>query len=283
MTEKLDSRRVPFRDDLAAAHLRGRVASARFVDGEIHHVVAGRVAMWGKPDAGTPFISELVAGEGFTVYEDRDGWVWGQCGTDGYVGWTRAEALAEGPADPATHIVAALRSFVYDAPTMKRPPEDALPMAARVALSGEEENGFLRRSDGGWVFAGHLRPLGWRESDPVATAERLMGVPYLWGGRTPWGLDCSGLTQLALACAGIAAPRDSDMQRDEVGALMSRDGSGHTFRRGDLVFFPGHVGLMRNETALIHATAASMAVTVEPLPDVAARAGGILAVRRIPE
>lgn len=280
MTAPLDPRRHPVRPDIAAAHLRGRVEADRFVEGEPHRVTAGRATLRGAPDAAARQTSELLYGESFTVYDRLGDWAWGQCGTDGYVGWTPAAALAIGePAEP-THTVRDLRAFRFPEPDLKTHPLDALPLGARVAV-GEEANGFRRLAEGGWIFGAHLAPLGWVEPDPVATAERLLGVPYYWGGRTPWGIDCSGLAQLCFACAGHALPRDSDMQRAEAGELLSKDGEGVSYTRGDLVFFPGHVGLMVDGERLIHATAHSMTVTVEPLADVAARGGGILAVRRV--
>jgi cell wall-associated NlpC family hydrolase len=200
------------------------------------------------------------------------------------VGWVREDALRPGTIDP-THIVTDLRGFVFPEPDLKGVPLDALPLGARVAVVGEAK-GYLELAGGGWIYARHLAPLGWVEPDPVRTAERLLGVPYLWGGRSTWGIDCSGLAQLALACAGIPCPRDSDMQREEVGELISCDGRDCDYRRGDLVYFPGHVGLMLDGTRLLHATAFTMTVTVEPLADVVlrvdpTRAGGILAVRRV--
>jgi cell wall-associated NlpC family hydrolase len=280
MSAALDRRRNPIRDDLAAVRFRGAVDAPRYAEGEVFHVAEGRATMWGTPDTGTAPVSEVRFGEGFTVYEHRGEWAWGQNETDGYVGWIHADVLAEGPASKPTHVVADLRAFRFSGPSLKLPPEDALSLGTQVAVEGEER-GYARLSSGGWVYARHLKPLGWTEPDPVATAERLLGTPYLWGGRSPWGCDCSGLTQLALDCAGIAAPRDSDMQRGEVGTMISADGLNVTFRRGDLVFFPGHVGLMRDERTLIHATAFTMTVTLEPVEDVALRAAGISAVRRL--
>lgn len=280
MTSGPDRRRNPIRDDLAAARFRGVVDTPRYVDGEVFHVTVGRAPLRGTPDPEASFVSEVRFGEGFTVYDRKGDWVWGQNETDGYIGWTLGSALVEGPADKPTHVVADLRAFLFHGPSLKLPPLDALPLGARVAVA-HEERGYAQLADGAWVYARHLKPLGWAETDPVATAERLLGVPYLWGGRTSWGVDCSGLTQLALDCAGVAAPRDSDMQRDELGTLISSDGFGCDYRRGDLVFFPGHVGMMQDSRTLIHATAYTMTVTTEPVVDVALRAAGIQAVRRL--
>lgn len=279
MSAPLDPRRHPYRPDLAAAHLRGRVEAERFVDGVPHRVRTGVAGLRGEPDAAARHTSQVLFGETFTVYETRDGWSWGQCATDGYVGWVRGQSLARDVQAP-THVVAAVRSFLFPEPDLKTPPRDAIPMGAPVTVL-REVNGYAELAGGGWLFARHLCAPDVREPDPVATAERLLGVPYLWGGRTPLGIDCSGLAQLALLRAGIPCPRDSDMQRDEVGARISDDGTGVAYRRGDLVFFPGHVGLMLDGGHLLHATAYTMTVTVEPLADVAARAGGITAVRRL--
>lgn len=282
MSAQPDPRRHAYRPDLAAAGLRGVVDAGRFVEGTPHRVVAGRAPLRGEPAAEARQASELIHGDGFIVYDRRDGWLWGQSEVDGYVGWIEAAALRAGAPTAATHVVADLRGFLFPAPDLKTPPLDALPLGARCTAV-EERAGYARLADGGWVHTAHLRPPEHRVGDPLATAERLLGVPYLWGGGTPWGIDCSGLVQLALRLAGLDCPRDSDMQREELGLLLVRDRVPVDCRRGDLVFFPGHVGIMRDATHLLHATAFTMTVTVEPLDEVAARAGGVLAVRRLPE
>lgn len=274
-----DPRRHPHRADLAAAHLKGTVEADRFVEGVPHRVRSGVAGLRGEPDAKARHTSQLLFGETFTVYDTKDGWSWGQCGTDGYVGWTRTQSLSPELFDP-THVVTAVRSFLFPEPDLKTPPRDAIPLGAPVAVL-RTVNGYCELAGGGWLYGRHLSTPDALEPDPVATAERLLGVPYLWGGRTPLGIDCSGLAQLALLRAGIPCPRDSDMQRDEVGALLSADGAGMAYRRGDLVFFPGHVGLMLDGERLLHATAYTMTVVIEPLHEVAARAGGISAVRRL--
>lgn len=284
----LDPRRHPYRPDLAAAALKGRVTAGRFVEGVPRQVRVGAAGVANTPDAAASRTTELLYGEVFTVYDtvadsgtgtDTGGWAWGQNATDGYVGWVRAAALAADPVAP-THTVGALRSFIYPLPDMKTPPVDALSLTTPVTVVGEER-GFKALARGGWIFARHLAPLGTTGGAPVATARRLLGVPYLWGGRTSLGIDCSGLVQIALAHAGIPAPRDSDMQRAELGTLIAETGCGVAFEPNDLVFFPGHVGIMIDGDSLIHATALTMAVTIEPLSAVAERAGGILAVRRL--
>jgi len=279
MTGAPDPRRHPHRADLAAAHLKGIVEADRFVEGVPHRVRSGVAGLRGEPDAKARHTSQLLFGETFNVYDTRDGWSWGQCGTDGYVGWTRTQSLSSELFAP-THVVTAVRSFLFPEPDLKTPPRDAIPLGAPVTVL-RTVNGYCELAGGGWLYGKHLSTPDALEPDTVATAERLLGVPYLWGGRTPLGIDCSGLAQLALLRAGIPCPRDSDMQRDEVGTLLSADGAGVAYRRGDLVFFPGHVGLMLDGERLLHATAHTMTVTIEPLDDVAARAGGISAVRRL--
>ncbi|MFC7333799.1 NlpC/P60 family protein [Rhodocista pekingensis] len=284
----LDPRIHPWRADLAAAHLKGSVTAERFVEGVPCQIRTGFAALTETPDFDGRQSSQLLFGEVFTVYEERDGWVWGQNGTDGYVGYLRLEALDAEVRTP-THTVTALRSYVYPEPDLKTPPLDLLSLESRLSVTGQsgggrgQQAGWLELATGGWIFAGHAAALPAPPADPVDTALRLLGTPYLWGGRTSLGLDCSALVQLALAAAGLPCPRDSDMQAASVGTLVSPDGRGHAFHRGDLVFFPGHVGIMADADDLIHANAFHMEAVREPLAAVLARAGdkGITAVRRL--
>ncbi|ACI99719.1 C40 family peptidase [Rhodospirillum centenum] len=281
-----DPRIHPWRPDLAAAHLKGRVTAERFVEGVPCQIRTGFAALTETPDFDARQSSQLLFGEVFTVYEERDGWVWGQNGTDGYVGYLRLEALDAEVRTP-THTVTALRSYVYPEPDLKTPPLDLLSLGSQLSVTGQsgggQQGGWLELATGGWIFAGHASPLSAPPADPVDTALRFLGTPYLWGGRTSLGLDCSALVQLALATAGLPCPRDSDLQAASVGALVSADGHGHAFRRGDLVFFPGHVGIMADADDLIHANAFHMEGVRESLAAVLARAGdkGITAVRRL--
>ncbi|HRJ61483.1 MAG TPA: NlpC/P60 family protein [Azospirillaceae bacterium] len=280
---QLDRRRHPFRPDLAALSLQGRVAAERYVVGERHVVVAGRAPLRAEPDPARPLDSELLFGESFDVYDRRDGWAWGQCGTDGYVGWVPAAALAPAANAVPTHMLAARYSFLFPAPDIKAPVLDTLPMGAQLTVVADHGR-FLELAEGrGFVFAGHAVPLAeWGAApDPVVVAESLLGVPYLWGGRSPLGIDCSGLVQLCLAAAGVSAPRDSDMQREELGERV--EGAP---RRGDIACFPGHVALMRDDSHVVHATAHHLSVCIEPLDAVSRRADptwakGLLCFRRI--
>jgi cell wall-associated NlpC family hydrolase len=288
-----DRRRHPWRPDIAAAGLEGRVPSLRFsagVPGQVRH---GSTSLRTAPDDQAEQASQLLYGEAVTVYDQAEGWAWVQNHSDGYVGYVRAAALDPRVTAPS-HRVRALGSFVLPRPELRAPARDRLSLGAPVTVTGED-NGYARLACGGWVFARDLAPLTETEPDLAATALRLLGVPYLWGGRTSLGLDCSALVQLALAAAGIAAPRDSDMQRTETGQPLPVSAEGAAgagaggdggFRRGDLVFFPGHVGIMLDRDTLVHATAFVMAVTVEPLAAVIARTdpsrgGGLLAARRL--
>jgi cell wall-associated NlpC family hydrolase len=228
-----------------------------------------------------PLDTEALKGERITIYDSNaEGFSWGQLAADDYVGWLPSNALA--PAGPApTHKVAALRTFAFPGPSIKLPPLEALPLGATLAVVRVTDRMAVTAS-GGFVPALHLRPVGEYVQDFVAVAERFLGVPYLWGGKTALGLDCSGLVQVALQACGIACPRDSDMQERALGAVV---GDRAAPERGDLIFWKGHVAIVRDRDTMIHANAYHMAVAIEPIAEAVARisaAGSeVTAIKRI--
>ena len=229
-----------------------------------HGCLAARVALRAAPSAEARAVSELLRGETFAVVEASGDWAWGFARADHYVGYVPVAAL--GPVIAATHIVSAPAALAFAQADIKAPPAERLPMGVRVAALSED-GPFIGAAEG-FIHRRHLAPIETREADPVAVAERLVGAPYLWGGRSGDGVDCSGLVQLALARAGIAAPRDADQQQAALGEPLAE---GAPLARGDLVFWPGHVGLMADAERLVHANAHWMMVTIEPLADVIAR------------
>ncbi len=270
-SDQPDPRLNAYRPDLADRRLAGCVEAERFVEGEDRCVVAASAPIRRAPRHDAALDTEALRGETVRVFEETaEGWAWGQLKTDGYVGWLPAAALGElGPVQ--THQVAALRSFAFPGPDIKLPPVMALSLGARLALVAEK--GALAETDAGFVPMRHLAPLDAREADWVGVAERFVGTPYLWGGRTSLGLDCSGLIQLALAACGIACPRDSDMQAGSAGRLLDhRDPS--RLARGDMLFWAGHVGFYAGGGRLLHANAHFMATVIEPLAEALERMAG---------
>jgi cell wall-associated NlpC family hydrolase len=275
-----DPRMTPARSDLAARYLEGKVAAARFVDGEVREVVEPQVAVRRAPSLDAPLDTEALMGERVTVFEtDEEGWAWGQLDADRYVGFMPANGLAP-PGPASTHRVAALRTLVFPGPSIKLPPLAALSLGARLAVVRHDDR-FAVTAPGGYVPTRHLAPIDSRETDFVAVAERFIGVPYLWGGKTSLGLDCSGLVQVALAACGLSCPRDSDMQEAALGAAIA----GGPTRRGDLMFWKGHVAIVRDEASLVHANSFHMAVAIEPiaaaLPRIRATDGEVTSIRRL--
>jgi hypothetical protein len=271
-----DPRTNAYRPDLAAAHFEGVVQAERFIEGVPCQLRTGFATVKAAPDFEARQTTQALFGETVTVYEEHDGWVWGQIETDGYVGYLRLDTLWGETPEP-THRVSAIRTFLFPEPDLKSPTLDVLSLTSRVAVAGEK-NGFAELEQGGWVFMKHLAGLGDVAPDYVATARKLTGVPYLWGGKTSMGLDCSGLVQVALDAAGLSVPRDSDQQAKSIGEAVADTSE---LRRGDIVFFPGHVGIMTGPDLLLHANAFHMMVTEEPLAEVAARGAQITGVRRL--
>lgn len=290
MTE-LDPRLNAYRPDLAASTLRGRVESTRFVEGRAAQVACGAADLRRRPEAGAPLDTQLLFGEVVTVYEETDGWAWVQNATDSYVGYVEAACLRDGPAaGPPSHFLKVLRSFIYPEPDPKSRPLDVLSLMTPLRLLGARgrySEIALPGGGSGWVYTAHLAEMGETAPDFVATALTLLGVPYLWGGRSSLGLDCSALIQLCLARAGIACPRDTYVQERELGEAISWQAGTSRLRRGDLVFFPGHVAIVLDDTDVVHTNAGAMLTAIEPLADlikrVEAETGGrgITSVRRI--
>ena len=279
----LDPRLTPARGDLAAKHLEGKVKADRFVTGEEFEVIDAVAPLREAPKADAMLSTQALKGERVTVYDrNGEGWAWGQLQGDGYVGWLPDAALAR-PVAVATHKVSAIRTFAFPGPSIKLPPAETLVMGSKLTIAREEGPFAVTRE--GWHVPGvHVAPLDARESDFVAVAERFVGTPYLWGGKSSFGIDCSGLLQVSLNAAGLGCPRDSDLQQQAIGHLLGLAESRNLWR-GDLIFWKGHVAIVRDEDTIVHANAHHMATVIENTRDAIARikaAGSeIVAIKRI--
>ena len=260
-----DRRTLLARPDLADEGLEGLIRAERFQAPRAMRCGRPSAAILKAPDAASERQDELLYGEGFQVLDLQDGWAWGQARRDGYVGFVRTDALTA-TGDEPTHRVRALRTAGFARPDLKSEVHALLSMNSLIR-AGETRNGYVDTGDSGWVFAAHLLPIGVFETDFVAVAERYLGAPYLWGGRSSLGLDCSGLVQAAMQATGRACPRDTDQQFAFFAGEPDRSG----LARGDLVFWKGHMGLMLDHGRLLHANAHHMATAIEPLDEALAR------------
>ena len=251
---------TPMRDDV----------DTRLMSSNIQQVAVGYATLKPTPDDSAEPLNQLLYGEEFAIYEEKNGWAWGQSQHDFYVGYVPMNALAP-TSLAATHRVKNLTTNLYIEPNGKSQIERGIPFNSLVAVEGFCENVRFAKTALGWLPIEHIIPIT-ESQNYVEVAEMFLGCPYLWGGRNLLGIDCSGLLQAALNAASLKAPRDTGMQFDALGAKPIA--SGQVYGRGDIIFFPGHVGIMADETNLIHANAYHMNTVVEPLADVIDRLKG---------
>ncbi len=278
-----DPRLTPARPDLAAKYLEGKVKAARFVSGEEFEISDALAPLREAPSSDAALLTQALKGERITIYDrNSEGFAWGQLNRDGYVGWLPDRALAK-PAAAPTHKVTSLRTFAFPGPSIKLPPAETLVMGAAVTVI-REDGAFAVTRDGWYLPRQHIGTIDCYEEDFVAVAERFVGTPYLWGGKSSLGIDCSGLVQVSLNAAGTGCPRDSYMQQEGIGGVLGLAESGK-LRRGDLIFWKGHVAVVRDADSIVHANAHHMATVIEDTREAITRikaAGGeITAIKRL--
>ncbi|NJM50173.1 MAG: C40 family peptidase [Sphingomonadales bacterium] len=277
-----DKRTTPIRGDLADIKLAGLLFAPHYAVPMIRSCIVPSAMMHERADGDSTGISELIYGEDFAVLDVAGKWAWGYTVHDDYLGYVALEALGQRPVP--NHMVTGRSATLLAGPDAKSNTLARLHMGAKLVCGDADDSNEFLSCDGGYIFREHIAEIGHVEEDPVTLAEKLLGTPYLWGGRSGHAIDCSGLVQLVYGMKGIYLPRDTDMQQDVVGREIAQ---GETLRRGDLVYFPGHVGIMQDGDTIIHATAHHMQVVAEALADVAARNQGedggpaIIARRRL--
>ena len=261
----LDRRLTAARADLAAEHLRGLVDAPRYAEGQGMRIVAASAPLRRSPQVDAPLETEALFGETVTVYDESEGWAWAQLERDQYVGYLPEAALGA-PSAP-THRVAALRTHAYPGPAIKLPPRMALSLSAQLTIV-RQDGDFSVSDDGLYFWSRSVAELSANEPDWVAVAERLIETPYLWGGRTSEGIDCSGLVQWSFAQAGVTMPRvAADQARTGPAVPVSQ------LQPGDLLFYhtdptdPGyisHVTIYLGDGKMIQAPETGENVEVVP-------------------
>ncbi|WP_445785243.1 C40 family peptidase [Sphingorhabdus sp.] len=261
-----DKRTTPIRGDLADISLAGKLFAPHYAVPMLRTGIAPVTEIYAEAHATSMPVSALMHGEEFAVLDVAGDWAWGYCLHDNYLGYVRFAEL--GDDFDATHIVSAAATLLVVAPSAKARVLARYPMGAQLLCGSPSECGNYLACENGFVPRAHLSEMGSVAASPADLAEQLIGTPYSWGGRSGDAIDCSGLVQLVFGLKGIMAPRDADMQQADFGADLPDSAM---LQRGDLVFFPGHVGIMADAENIIHANGSAMAVSVEPLADATAR------------
>ncbi|MCF6444464.1 C40 family peptidase [Nereida sp. MMG025] len=220
---------------------------------------------------------QLQMGESVTPYQTVQGMTYVQAQKDGYCGFVRSDVLEDAAAP--THMVASRATHAYGLEDFKSREVMSLGFGAKLTVL-DERKAFYETPQG-FVPKKHLRPLNKPFSDPATVAQLHFGTPYLWGGNSVFGIDCSGLVQAALVACDISCPGDSDLQEGQLGVALSQEAA---LQRGDVMFWKGHVGMMVDAETLIHANAHHMAVSYEPIANaivrIEAQGGGAVTARK---
>ena len=267
----LDKRLNAYRSDLANIEFKGKVEATCFVEGKLGVICNPVVNLKGSPDLNSNTEHQLLLGEEVQIFEQTNNHVWVQSNRDGYTGYVATNAIATGAPTP-THVVCVPFTFHYPQAELRQPPLATLSMGSRVTVSGEESvrgTKYLLLEEGGAIIEKHLRAVGEFDDDFILVCEQLLNTPYLWGGSSGLGIDCSGLVQLSMRQCGREILRDSDMQAATLGEEIDPSENYCNLQRGDLIFWRGHMaihkGTVHHVPHIIHASGHTMSVAAEPL------------------
>lgn len=270
----MDRRLTLANERVAHIALQGQISAPAYAEAMPYEIAVPIVDLLRAPNG--PRERQVLLGDAFDVIERREGFAFGRAGKDGYCGYVPETSLCA--PTKVSHWVAAPASHLYSEPRAQAPQSVSISFGSRLRVLGQ--TGEFAETPHGFVPVGHLQPLGKWYNDPVEVAGLFLGTPYLWGGNSHSGVDCSGLVQLSLLACGQACPGDSDMQQ----ALGAEVLEGESLQRGDLLFWKGHVAMMADAELMIHATGAFMATVVEPAAEAIARirdtTGGDVTARR---